>query len=226
MPRRRTVLISEPQSIDYPFPYLPYMWAVLKSSWERHGEDRDAYTWLEPIYANDFPEPLVAPSSGQPIDVLGLSCYTWNWNLQCAIAERVKARNPHCLVVAGGPEPDYKDPDFSRKYPFIDLIVEKDGEITFNKILAKALHGDRHWDDIGGLWIPDGEGGRLRSTGPAEIPAVFDYSPYLDQTAYYERLITQWKPGVVHATLETNRGCPYACSFCDWGSNIMSKVRR
>ena len=28
-----------------------------------------------------------------------------------------------------------------------------------------------------------------------------------------------------HAVWETNRGCPYACTFCDWGSATMSKVR-
>jgi radical SAM superfamily enzyme YgiQ (UPF0313 family) len=26
--------------------------------------------------------------------------------------------------------------------------------------------------------------------------------------------------------LETNRGCPYACTFCDWGSTTYSKVKR
>jgi len=26
--------------------------------------------------------------------------------------------------------------------------------------------------------------------------------------------------------LETNRGCPYACTFCDWGSIIQSKIKK
>src|SRR5439155_22402978 len=26
--------------------------------------------------------------------------------------------------------------------------------------------------------------------------------------------------------IETNRGCPYSCTFCDWGSNIASKIRK
>ena len=33
--------------------------------------------------------------------------------------------------------------------------------------------------------------------------------------------MTKWQS----ATIETFRGCPYACTFCDWGSNIGSKVR-
>ena len=27
-------------------------------------------------------------------------------------------------------------------------------------------------------------------------------------------------------TLETNRGCPYSCTFCDWGSATASRVRQ
>jgi radical SAM superfamily enzyme YgiQ (UPF0313 family) len=29
-----------------------------------------------------------------------------------------------------------------------------------------------------------------------------------------------------NGTLETNRGCPYKCTFCDWGSLTYSKVKQ
>ena len=32
-------------------------------------------------------------------------------------------------------------------------------------------------------------------------------------------------PGA-HVTIETNRGCPYGCTFCDWGSATMSRARK
>ena len=28
------------------------------------------------------------------------------------------------------------------------------------------------------------------------------------------------------AILETNRGCPYGCTFCDWGSATLSRIRK
>ena len=31
---------------------------------------------------------------------------------------------------------------------------------------------------------------------------------------------------VIAAILETNRGCPYACTFCDWGSATQQKIRK
>lgn len=235
---RRNVLISEPHALENPAPFLPYVWAILKSHWERHG-DVDAYHWLPPIFLNRDPDSLLKPYRGTAIDVLGLSCYTWNFRLQCALAERVKRANPGCLVVAGGPEPDYKDPEFFIKHPYIDVIAVKDGEITFTKILNTLLSSERDFAEIGGLYLPApayaglvgvrfpavNQGSHL-CTGPAEVPKEFEYSPYLDQRAYYETLRDQYGRGFFAATWETNRGCPYSCSFCDWGSATMSKLRR
>jgi putative methyltransferase len=222
---RRTILISEPHALENPAPFIPYVWAILKSHWERR-EGKDVYAWLDPIYRNDLPSALLASYRHTAIDVLGLSCYTWNWRLQCGIARDVKARHPNCLVVAGGPEPDYKDPDFFKKYPFIDIVAVKDGEITFQQILTKVAQADRDFTDIGGLYLPGLDGAGPVNTGVAAVPAVFDYSPYVEQSTFYEKLLARFNEGAFHATWETNRGCPYSCSFCDWGSNTMSKLRR
>jgi putative methyltransferase len=220
--QRKTVLISEPNAADTPAPFLPYIWSIMKSHWERHG-DRDAYQWLDPIFQNDAPTALLRPYKESSIDVLGLSCYTWNWRMQCEIAQRVKAKNPEALVIAGGPHPDYKDQNFFRKFPYIDLVAVKDGESTLTAVLAKLLDKDRDFSSVGGLYMAGTER-EVVCTGPAVVPSVFDYSPYQDQAPYYERLLRS--NTVFHATWETNRGCPFSCSFCDWGSNTMSKVRR
>jgi putative methyltransferase len=220
----RNVLISEPHAVGYPNQFLPYMWAVLKSYWERHGAS-GGWQWLEPIFLHEDAPRLLAPYQNARIDVLGLSCYFWNWRLQCWLAREVKARHPECVVVAGGPEPDFKDPGFFLAHPYIDAVAAKDGEITFTRILSRLEGGERDLCSIPGLYLR-GPDGAPSSTGPAEVPTVFDYSPYLDQRSFYERLVAGTQPGSFHATLETNRGCPYSCSFCDWGSSTMSKVRR
>jgi len=222
--REARILISEPHAVGYPFPFLPYVWAILKSYWEHHGESDRNHEWLDPIFRHDEPERLLAPYEGDRIDLLGLSCYFWNWSLQCRVAARVKELNPSCWVIAGGPEPDYTDPGFFRRHPYIDAVAVKDGEITFGRILSASERDDLR--EIPGLYLPGKNGGEPISTGPAAVPIVFDHSPYLEQSAFYERLLEEHGPGAFHATLETNRGCPYACSFCDWGSSTMSKVRR
>ncbi|GIH11847.1 B12-binding domain-containing radical SAM protein [Rugosimonospora africana] len=227
-----TVLISEPQGstgalqFDNSRPYLPYVSSVLKSYWERHGSPDAPIEWLDPIWWNDKPEVMLAPYGGKKIDVLGLSCYTWNWAAQCLVAAHVKAEHPDCLVVAGGPEPDYKDPTFFAQHPYIDAIAVKDGEVTFQRILAKVVGGDRDLSDVPGLYLPGAPDAGHRYTGPPDVPTVFDHSPYLDQTDYYERLLGSHPDLSFGMIFETTRGCPYGCSYCDWGSSTLSKVRR
>jgi putative methyltransferase len=226
------ILISEPTAAGVDT--LPYVWAVLKSYWEHHGSDPGAFTWLDPIYQRASVRDIVALLGGQPPDVIGLSSYTWNWDLQCEIARWAKQRNPNCIVVAGGPDPDYKDGYFFQTHGYIDAVVVKDGEVPFTSILEAALRGDRDFRHIPGLYLPQ------RSpapdvlldhatppifTGPARVPQVFDYSPYIEQSELYERIMPALGR-LRQLTWETNRGCPYACSFCDWGSATMSKVRK
>lgn len=231
---RKTVLISEPQFMEMGVPSLPIMWGVLKTYWEHHGTGRDHIHWLAPIHYMGNVGALLRPYWGMPVDVLGLSCYAWNWDLQCEIARAVKAAQPQCLVVAGGPEPDYKDRNFFQMHPYIDMIAVKDGEITFTNILNKLLSLDGPWQsrnkstlfaDIPGLYLPGTDGNGHLMTGPAIVPQVFDVSPYIAQHEYYKQLRDSL-PGSVVAIWETNRGCPYKCSFCDWGSNTMSKLRK
>jgi len=221
--RKLTALISEPQSFQG-MVYFPYMWAILKSACDRTPDLEGRVDWLDPIFMKGSPESLLAPHRERPLDVLGLSCYTWNWDLQCSIAALVKATNPECLVVAGGPHPDYKDPAFFATHPYIDAVVVKDGEIPFSRILGGLLRDERHLDAIPGLYLPGGSDGH-RFTGAAEVPTRFDHSPYVDQAAYYERLVERSGGRHFEAIWETNRGCPYSCNFCDWGSATMSKVR-
>ncbi len=231
MPSQLRILISEPNSVGSVS--LPYAWAVLKSYWDHHGADPGTVTWIDPIFERQTVGEHLSRTA--PPDVLGLSCYTWNWDLQCEVARWAKEVNPHCLVVAGGPDPDYKDRAFFSKHPYIDMIVVKDGEIPFTRILETVLKGERDFRQIGGLYLPltpssfevlQPSGAPHFFTGPTEVPTVFDHSPYIENSGLFERVMAAHRGKTVQATWETNRGCPYSCSFCDWGSSTMSKVRK
>ncbi|MBO6740769.1 MAG: radical SAM protein [Phycisphaerales bacterium] len=225
------VLICEPQLVTYELPYLPVMWGILKTYWEHNANHPELASWYEPIYEMLDPDSLISPYLNKEIDIIGLSCYTWNWRLQQEIARRFRKSHPDSLIVVGGPHPDYKDPKFFHKNPEIDAIVVKDGEVPFTRIIERAtgfktmrafrdagcpLH------DIPGLCLPDTVG---NLTAPSELPTSHHVSPYLEQRSYYERFFHEHRGGVCVAW-ETSRGCPFRCSYCDWGSSTMSKVRR
>jgi len=225
------VLICEPQLRSYNLPYLPALWGVLKTYWEKNTAHPGMVNWMPPVHMMESPEIIVDRFRGQQIDILGLSCYTWNWRLQCEIAKLIKVDHPECLIVAGGPHPDYKDPSFFGEHPAIDAVVVKHGEIPFTQLLDSAIsHSssfsqffkDRPLNSIPGFTLP-GMNGKIISE--AQSPADHAISHYLEQKTYYEEFMNDHPQGVVVAW-ETSRGCPFRCSYCDWGSNTMSKVVR
>jgi hypothetical protein len=199
--------------------YLPYSAGVIlsyalasekvKESWEL-----DHLVWRrEPI------EELALKLSTS--HVVAFSTYVWNHRYNYKLARLVKTFNPECTIVFGGPEPAIEDPELFKKEPFMDLVIKMEGEITFRRILED--HGS-DYSHIEGLLINSPTG--LINTGdPKRINDLDEVpSPYL--MGIFDRVMAE-NPGVIwNATLETNRGCPYQCTFCDWGSLTYNKVKK
>ena len=166
------------------------------------------------------------------VDILLCSCYTWNWEITTQLARRVKEANPSCLVIFGGPQIPMKyQGDVPRKwvknstgnffddYPYIDMLVHQEAEHTLKQIFEAYL-GDRDYSKINGIET------RHFRTPPAN--RILDLealpSPYLTNLVWE---LVEPVEGVSYiASWETNRGCPFACTFCDWGSATKSKVRK
>lgn len=155
--------------------------------------------------------------------LLAVSCYLWNWNYSMALIAAVKARWPQCCVVCGGPEVPDDSQGFLESHELIDYLVHGEGEMTFVELL-RALQDHRDLSQILGIsWRRDGitvrNADRPRLQQLAQLP-----SPYLDGTM--DEIIAQHPLMDWHASQETHRGCPYSCTFCDWGSATYSKVRQ
>ncbi len=141
------------------------------------------------------------------------------------IARLCKDRYPKALVVAGGPHIPKDAIGFFSEHPYVDLIVHGEGELAFRGILRENLASTPDWSAIPGVSYLQGD---VTVTVPQErlLAEEFTASPYLG--GYLDRSIALCKAlGLpVWAPWETNRGCPYACSFCDWGSATMSRIRK
>ena len=66
--------------------------------------------------------------------IVAFSTYVWNWEISVSVARIIKERYPNCLIIFGGPQVPNADRlgDFFEKYPFIDITVHGEGEITRN----------------------------------------------------------------------------------------------
>jgi putative methyltransferase len=233
--RRRTIVLSVPNNNPSHVIYLPTIWVNLKTYCSTHSRVVDeAFSWLEPIIFKGAPEELLRPYGDTPIDVLGLSCYSWNTKTNMALARHVRSIYPHCLIVAGGPDLSHRRPDFFAEHPYLDAMVLKDGEVPFLRILEQVAADRLDLDTIPGLVLPASGQDRppertARPTRPPVLPDDLGPSPWLANADAIEELMARLRrerPGIpIGIPWEIDRGCPYNCTFCDWGSNTNSKVR-
>ena len=195
--------------------YLPYSAGVLWAYVNKFDDIKKQYSFGEFVWRRDRIEEVVQRL--QSCDVVGFSTYVWNRNYNYILAERLREVNPDCLIIFGGPEVEVTDPDIFIKHPFIDVVVKQEGEHSFYSVLTGNYN-------VPGLLVNNN--GSLLDTGPSQrVQNLNDIpSPYL--TGVFDNLIEQYPDIIWNTTLETNRGCPYQCTFCDWGSLTYSKVKK
>jgi radical SAM superfamily enzyme YgiQ (UPF0313 family) len=152
-------------------------------------------------------------------DILLCSCYVWNWEITLHLAKEVKKLNPECLIIFGGPQVPEDTKGFFKKCPFVDMLVHSEGEYILESILDTYLK-NRDYSDVKGITTKE------LSTYPQDRINNLDLlpSPYL--TGDIWELIDKIDGINWDASWETHRGCPYLCTFCDWGSATFTKMRQ
>ena len=200
--------------------YLPYsagvVWSYsLADPWVREHFEVTEWVWRrEPVA--ETAERLARN------DIVAFSTYVWNHRYNYEIARQIKSINPAVLIIMGGPEPAITDPNFFRDNPFIDLVICYEGEITFKRLLK--TFESRDWDSVPGLLI-NRDGEAVKTQDAERIESLEEVpSPYL--SGIFDKMIEEHPDVTWQGTLETNRGCPYACTFCDWGSLTYNKVKK
>jgi hypothetical protein len=175
---------------------------------------------------------LTATASKGP-GIFLFSNYVWSTATNLEHSAMVKQLDRRHITVHGGPDTPKYEGDAQRFFadnPHIDVAVHGEGEATFIDMLV-ALRGSASdgppdlsvLAGVPGLSFRDGD--RVVSTGPRDRIADLDEIPSPILTGLYDGFIPAGGgPGGLN--LETNRGCPYGCTFCDWGSATLSRVRK
>lgn len=199
--------------------YLPYAAGLLQAFVQKHARISSRYQFSLPIYARIPVAKAVELLLGH--EVVGFSTYVWNIRISLEIARRLKAASPETLIVFGGPQVPDRSERFLREHPWVDLAVHGEGEPIFLSILEN--YPSRTWHNVSSVSYLDAEGKFVGNTRAERLRDITQIpSPYLEDVFTplmaanpEERWLILW---------ETNRGCPFQCTFCDWGSATAAKV--
>jgi radical SAM superfamily enzyme YgiQ (UPF0313 family) len=199
--------------------YLPLAVGMLQAYAQRYLQRPEAYEFLPPVYSRRPVGDIVEELAGA--DVILVSVYVWNMRISLEVARALKARRPDVLIVFGGPQVPDRDENFLRMYPFVDVACHGEGEQTALALLEQVATHD--WSVVPSISYLDADGRLVRTPrgGRARDLALFP-SPYLENV--FAPLMAAHPEEHWIGLWETNRGCPFSCTFCDWGSATASKV--
>lgn len=203
---------------------VPYLWLTLNSYYKRNSKNKDEWDWLDPVYSSfaSCEEEIIDSIVQSNPDVLAISCYVWNDKLTLHIAEQVKKRLPDIRIIAGGPALYYEsDMNWFKERWFIDAVCEYSG---YGEIFITEYLDGTPLKDIPFCIYPSKNRSYWTKSKVEYQKRNFVYPmPYLDNVDYLQRMAKQTdKP--IKIILETSRGCPYSCVYCEWGGGTASKV--
>lgn len=215
--------------------FIPVLWPSAKTYYEKYGHRPEKFNWVLPVieYYDDIDQ-IKKEIKNNPPDIFGVSLYVWNYELSLEICEWVKNHFPHCLVITGGPHQYFKHhQDWFQRHNFIDASLPSEvyGEIAIADILNNIDDNNKvNWNRVEQMVYPSKDRSTILKSPKATYKLDFkwDYSAFESQKKSIDQYVEHFKQknprSYLHLKLETTRGCPYECTFCDWGGGVGTKM--
>lgn len=201
--------------------FLPYSVALLQAQVLAQSKAPQRYLFLLPVFQIEAVEKTVEKLLAA--DLVAFSVYVWNIERSLAVAAALKKIKPEIWIVFGGPQVPDRAETFLRQHPQVDLCCHGPGEELFLALLE--AYPLRPWSELPGVSFLDAQAQFVHvPRAPWKRDLAEMASPYL--SGVLDPLLAAHPDERWIASWETNRGCPFSCSFCDWGSATGSKVLR
>ena len=204
--------------------FIPSYW-MLKTFYKAYGKHNDKTTWLPCEYDVKLSIKYVIDliDSEKP-DILCFGFYTWNETIYVRLITEIKKRYSNIIIIGGGPGIREE-----AALNVVDFAIYGDGEEAFTILLDNLIENKSDFTEVPNLIYKEKN---QIITNPFKIFKYKEFdlpSPYLDNKEEIKTSIEKVRnkynshldPSI---SWEVTRGCPYACTFCDWSSGLHRKV--
>lgn len=197
----------------------PVTWILCKSFYQHTGKYSDQVEWLEPPYKyNEYQSIEEIYELIKDADIIMFSSYVWNYDLVDQIAQHAKQQNPAVINLLGGPMIGAKNPKLWINRSMYDYILRPmfPGEFFVRDVLDQFIENKLDASEITY---------EVRSTKQQrwEFPLA---SPYEENLNYLKKISAYGIENDMELmmVIETTRGCPFSCTYCEWGGGIGGKI--
>lgn len=212
-------------SQGYAAELTPYPVACIKAwihEYSKHGDALEVELFKHPQrFIDAFIERRPA--------IVGFSNYMWNLDLSYSIATEIKTDYPETVVIFGGPNyplEDHNRENWLKAHPNVDSYIIGEGEEPFTNFVddwyeSRDIEQAVQAAGSGCHAVIDGQFLKSDDVSPRVSDLDKVPSPYLE--GYLDEFL---KEVPLTPLLETNRGCPFTCTFCVDGISDRTKVYR
>ncbi len=188
--------------------YLPYAVGTMLAYCKQDAEINRIYDFPDIIFSREKLE--TATNKIEAPYLVGFSCSVWNMEYNKALAKLIKEKYPECIIVFGGHSVN-ENSELLATEEYIDILMLGEGEETLHSLLLNLNSGSL--EQVNNIAFR--KDGKIFATERAYRMDISQYpSPYL--SGIFDEIMAKNPDTDFLAVLETNRGCPYSCSYCDW----------
>lgn len=176
------------------------------------GEENGKLIETAEYTINHAAQEILADLYRRKPDVIGFSCYIWNFEMVRELLADLAGLLPDTDIWLGGPEVSFDGEALLAAYPNVRGIMAGEGEETFRELLSFYVMGqERKRDGDGAADLEEGlrairglvlRGGRTQEREELD----------LDKLPFLYRDLEELDHRIIY--YESSRGCPYRCSYC------------
>ena len=197
--------------------YFPYAVGTLIANAKKYDRINEFYNFGEIFFLREDTDSVIERMQNPA--VVGFSNYLWNYEYNKVLAQKVREKYPDCIIIFGGHHIGENNDVYS-DCPNADYFIFGEGEEVFSRILL-ALTGEGSIKEIPNISYK--ENGEYFYTFRQCIDSTDYPSPYL--TGVFDDILQKHPDLKFYAIIETSRGCPYKCKYCDWGNLDSKRVK-